>query len=88
MMKQLLQQIIALLSELVLQHKHQLIPISNQSLQQRWIDQRTTMHMLMRTERQLFRYVKDGSLISKKIGQSNVYLESSILSLVDKKERI
>ena len=88
MMKQLLQQIIALLSELVLQHKLQLIPISDQNVQQTWIDQRTTMHMLMRTERQLFRYVKEGSLVSKKIGQSNVYLESSILELVDKKERI
>jgi hypothetical protein len=86
MMKQLLKQIIALLSELVLQQKHQLIPISNQSRQQRWIDQRTTMHMLMRSDRQLQRYAKEGTLISKKIGRSAWYLESSILNFIEQSD--
>lgn len=85
-MKQLLQQIISLLSELLLQHKLQLIQIPNQSLKQRWIDQRTAMHMLMRSDRQLQRYAKEGILISKKIGRSAWYLESSILDFIERSD--
>jgi esterase/lipase superfamily enzyme len=85
-MKELLQQIVNLLAEILFQQKLQLVPIQSLSISERWLDQRTAMYMTMRTERQLFRYVKDGRLISKKIGQANVYLESSILLLVAKKE--
>jgi len=54
------------------------IPIEMPITPERWIDQRTTMHMLMRSDRQLQRYSKEGQLISKKVGRSPWYLESSI----------
>jgi hypothetical protein len=85
-MKELLQQILGVLLEILSQQKLQLIPIDNFIRPDNWIDQRTAMHMTMRSERQLFRYVKNGNLITKKIGNSNVYLESSILNIVNKTE--
>ena len=87
-MKELLEKILQKLSELVSHHKQQLIPIPDMIVQDRWIDQRTTMHMTMRGERQLARYVQDGLLKTKKIGRSNVYLESSILAFILKSNDI
>jgi hypothetical protein len=83
-MKQLLEQIIFLLTELVLQQKLQLIPIPTEGHAERWIDQRNAMHMLMRTDRQLRRYVTEGQLVSKKIGRSPWYLESSIFNYIER----
>ncbi|MEJ7559334.1 MAG: hypothetical protein WKF66_13570 [Pedobacter sp.] len=85
-MKQLLEKIIFLLTELVLQQKLQLMPVTAPGHTERWIDQRNTMHMLMRTDRQLLRYVREGQLISRKIGRSPWYLESSILAFIEKSQ--
>ncbi|MBC7616332.1 MAG: hypothetical protein H7202_09720 [Pedobacter sp.] len=85
-MKELLQQILSVLAEILFQQKLQLIPIKVQGHPDRWIDQRNAMHMLMRTDRQLRRYVSEGQLISKRIGRSLWYLESSILGFMERSE--
>jgi hypothetical protein len=87
-MKQLMQQILNVLTEILFQQKLQLVPISNPNPLKCWIDQRTTMHMLMRSDRQLLRYVQEGQLISKKIGRSSWFLESSILTFIEKSEAL
>lgn len=87
-MKELLQQILIVLYEILSQQKLQLVSFENSISADNWIDQRTAMHMTMRSERQLFRYVKNGQLITKKIGNTNVYLESSILNIINKTEGI
>lgn len=50
-----------------------------------WHDTATTTRMLRVGERMLNNYVRSGKLESKKIGKANLYLESSILAIIDKK---
>ena len=50
-----------------------------------WYDPETTRNMLKVGDRMLNNYVRSGKLVSKKIGKANLYLESSILSLINKK---
>jgi hypothetical protein len=85
-MKELLQQILELLTEILFQQKLHPILITREGYPERWIDQRNTMHMLMRSDRQLLRYVREGQLISRKIGRTPWYLESSILAFIEKSE--
>ena len=87
-MKQLLQELLTVLTEILCQQKLQLIPIRNTSQPDQWIDQRNAMHMLMRTDRQLRRYVREGQLICKKIGRSSWYLESSLLSFIERSDQL
>jgi hypothetical protein len=78
-MKELLQQIVNLLAEILFQQKLKLIPIQSPRIPERWVDQRNATHILGRTDRQLRRYVSDGHLVTKKIGRSIWFLESSII---------
>ena len=51
-----------------------------------WHDTATATRMLRVGERTLNNYVRSGKLESKKIGKANLYLESSLLELMEKKK--
>jgi len=53
----------------------------------RWLDASTTKHMLDVGDRMLYNYVQRGELIAEKRGNANVYLESSILKLIERQGR-
>ena len=50
-----------------------------------WHDAATATRMLRVGERTLNNYVRCGKIESKKIGKANLYLESSLLGLMEKK---
>ncbi|TCD02722.1 helix-turn-helix domain-containing protein [Pedobacter psychroterrae] len=51
-----------------------------------WHDTATATRMLRVGERTLNNYVRSGKLESKKIGKANLYLESSLLEVMEKKK--
>lgn len=51
---------------------------------ERWLDAATTKFMLNKQDKTLYNYVRKGWITCKKLGGVNVYLESSILSFLER----
>jgi len=51
-----------------------------------WYDTETATRMLRVGERTLNNYVRSGKLESKKIGKANLYLESSLKAIMERKK--
>ncbi|TCC97198.1 hypothetical protein FBD94_16795 [Pedobacter hiemivivus] len=51
---------------------------------ERWLDCQTVKLMLRKGDRTLFNYVKNGKLVSKKIGGTNFYLQSSVMNFLER----
>ena len=77
--------IIALLREFLEVWKAHHEEIRKAAEKEVWYDPETTRNMLRVGDRMLNNYVRSGKLISKKIGKANLYLESSILRLINRK---
>ncbi len=82
-MNRSLLKIIALLQEFLQVWKAHQEEMRKLAAREVWHDATTTMFMLRVGERTLNNYVRSGKLQSKKIGKANLYLESSILKLVN-----
>ena len=83
-MNRSLLKIIALLQEFLEAWKAQREVERVAALKDPLLDSATVMFMLRVGDRTLFNYVKQGKLICEKRGNSNFYLESSVLALMNK----
>ena len=80
----ILKQILYLLEAFIEERRREQLELKLAAQKEIWLDSTTTMFMLRVGDRQLYNYVRSGKLISRKRGAANTYLESSVLSLMNK----